>query len=158
MQHIYIEFQTRAEIIFKKTADSFSRVQTTFHCFHSTKTQGEALEMKPEVLLAVDQDFGINATIRYAWNGGTFQTFFLSFSSHSFGWCPHFRVRCPVSSCSLSPPCWQCSRFFDSHPLSSRRSLMARCFGATGGFGTFFSGTFRFQFLKINLIFRFSRR
>ena len=104
--------------------------------------------MKPEVLLAVDQDFGINATIRYAWNGGTFQTFFLSFSSHSFGWCPHFRVRCPVSSCSLSPPCWQCSRFFDSHPLSSSRSLMARCFGATGWFGTFFPAPSASNFWK----------
>ncbi len=31
-----------------------------------------SLEVRPEPLRAVDQDTGINASIRYAWNGGIY--------------------------------------------------------------------------------------
>ena len=32
--------------------------------------QGTGLEIRPEPMRAVDQDAGINASIRYAWNAG----------------------------------------------------------------------------------------
>lgn len=36
-----------------------------------------SLEIRPERMRAVDQDAGINATIRYAWNGGFYLFFFV---------------------------------------------------------------------------------
>lgn len=41
-----------------------------FNLSHSQFPQGTGLEIRPEPMRAVDQDAGINASIRYAWNAG----------------------------------------------------------------------------------------